>query len=124
MTPKEKERYRAVQPMEKAIRNRNLPQTDSIEQLARFWDAHDLTDFDENLEEAVEPVFVKPNVASLRVDFQPEEVQLLKGIAQSKGIEATTLPRQWILERLEKSATAGAEKPGERLPPQPRKAPR
>ena len=34
-----------------------LPQTDSIQELARFWDAHDLTGFEDELEE------VNPNVA-------------------------------------------------------------
>ena len=34
-----------------------IPETDSVEELARFWDAHDLTDFEEELEEVEEPVF-------------------------------------------------------------------
>jgi len=33
------------------------PEIDSVEELARFWDTHDLTDFDEDLEEAEERVF-------------------------------------------------------------------
>ncbi len=33
-----------------------LPQTDSIQELAQFWDTHDLTDFEEQLEEVTEPV--------------------------------------------------------------------
>lgn len=28
-----------------------LPQIDSIEELAQFWDTHDLTEFEEELEE-------------------------------------------------------------------------
>ncbi len=32
-------------------------QTDSINELARFWDTHDLTDFEEELMEVAEPVF-------------------------------------------------------------------
>ena len=34
-----------------------LPEIDSIEELAVFWDTHDLTDFEEELEEISEPVF-------------------------------------------------------------------
>ena len=37
-----------------------LPETDSIEELARFWDSHDLTDFEDQLEEVSEPVFERP----------------------------------------------------------------
>jgi hypothetical protein len=29
-----------------------IPQTDSIQELAQFWDTHDLTDFEEQLKDA------------------------------------------------------------------------
>ncbi len=34
-----------------------IPQTDSIRELAEFWDTHDLTDLEAELEEVTEPVF-------------------------------------------------------------------
>ena len=34
---------------------RKLPRTDSIQELAKFWDRHDLTDFQDELEEIAEP---------------------------------------------------------------------
>jgi hypothetical protein len=34
-----------------------LPQTDSIQEFAKFWDDHDLTEFEAELEEVGEPVF-------------------------------------------------------------------
>jgi hypothetical protein len=34
-----------------------IPNIDSIEELAAFWDTHDLTDFEDELEEVGEPVF-------------------------------------------------------------------
>jgi hypothetical protein len=34
-----------------------IPMTDSIEELAQFWDTHDLTDFEDKLEEVKESVF-------------------------------------------------------------------
>jgi hypothetical protein len=34
-----------------------LPDTDSIQDLARFWDSHEVTAFDSELEEVAEPVF-------------------------------------------------------------------
>ena len=36
-----------------------LPAIDSIQELAEFWDTHDLTDFEGELEEIPEPVFVR-----------------------------------------------------------------
>ncbi len=101
------ERERAIQPMEKTIRRQRLPNTDSIEELAKFWDSHDLTDFEEDLEEVSEPVFARTKGTSLRIELQPTEAQCLKKIARSKGIKDTTLLRQWILERLHESSSTG-----------------
>jgi hypothetical protein len=89
--------------MEKTIIRRKLPNTDSIEELARFWDTHDLTDFEEDLEEVVAPVFVRPKGTSLSFDLQPAEAQLLTKIARSKGVKETSVVRQWVIERLRQS---------------------
>jgi hypothetical protein len=43
--------------MEEPMNTAKIPQTDSIEELARFWDTHDVTDFEGQLEEVVEPAF-------------------------------------------------------------------
>ena len=39
-----------------------IPETDSIRELAAFWDTHDLTDFQDELEEVSESVFSRPRV--------------------------------------------------------------
>jgi hypothetical protein len=91
---------RAIQPMEKTIKGRRLPDTDSVEELAGFWDHHDLTDFQPDLGEVSEPVFVRAKGASASIELRPAEAQHLKRIARSKGVSETTVLRQWILERL------------------------
>lgn len=93
--------------MEKTIKRQRLPNSNSIEELARFWDTHDLTDFEKDLEEAGEPVFVRAKGTSLSIDLQPTEAQRLKKIARSKGVKETTVLRRWILERLRESSRAG-----------------
>lgn len=37
-----------------------IPETDSIEALAEFWDTHDVTDLEDDLEEVEARVFVRP----------------------------------------------------------------
>ena len=86
--------------MEKSIRRQKLPNTDSIQELAAFWDTHDLTNFEHALEEARDPVFVRSKGASLSVDLPRREIQRVKRIAKSKGIKENTLLREWILEKL------------------------
>lgn len=91
--------------MEKTVRKTRLPHTDSIEELARFWDTRDLTDFEEDLEEADEPVFVRSKGASLSIDLRPTEAQHLTRIARSKGVTEAAVLRQWIVERLHNASS-------------------
>lgn len=93
--------------MEKTIETLRLPNTDSIEELVRFWDTHDLTDFEEDLEEVTRPVFVRAGGTSLSVDLAPAEARHLTEIARSKGVQESTVLRQWILERLQESSPTG-----------------
>jgi hypothetical protein len=44
-----------------------IPQTDSIDALARFWDEHDLTDFEAELLEVTDPVFERGNEATVKI---------------------------------------------------------
>ncbi len=37
------------------MKPKKIPQTDSTRELAEFWDTHDLTDFEDELEEVHEP---------------------------------------------------------------------
>ena len=75
-----------------------IPQTDSIEELARFWDHHDLTDFKDELEEVSEPVFERETV--VKVPLPLKEAETIKELAQAKGLHDVDLVRQWILERV------------------------
>ena len=44
-----------------------IPQTDSIEELAQFWDSHSVTDFEDQLEEVTEPVFDRESLLTIYV---------------------------------------------------------
>jgi predicted DNA binding CopG/RHH family protein len=82
--------------------NQKIPKTDSIEELARFWDVHDLTDFEDQLEEVTEPVFQR-KMEAISVPLNPQEVEAVKRIAESAGVEYSALIRGWVLEKLHSS---------------------
>ena len=82
------------------MKPQKLPQTDSIRELAQFWDTHDLTDFEEQLEEVTEPVFERPAGTELTIHFRPQEAETIKRIAESKGVVQEALLREWVLEKL------------------------
>ena len=75
-----------------------LPQTDSIQELAQFWDTHDLTDFEEQLEEVTEPVFERRTVIPL--NLESAEAEAVKKLAEAKGIADAELIRGWVREKI------------------------
>jgi predicted DNA binding CopG/RHH family protein len=88
--------------VEEKMNRLKIPETDSIQELARFWDMHDLTDFDDQLEEVPEPVFER-KMEPVLVPLQPQEVEAVKRIAESEGVEYVALIRGWVLEKLHTS---------------------
>ena len=79
-----------------------IPEIDSIEELARFWDTHDLTDYEDQLEEVSEPVFQR-EAETVAEPLQPQEVQAVRRIAESQGVDYVTLIQGWVLEKLHSS---------------------
>ena len=82
------------------MKTQKLPQTDSIRELAKFWDTHDLTDFEEQLEEVAKPVFERLVDTELKIYLHPQEAETVKRIAESKGVVQEALIREWVLEKL------------------------
>ncbi|MEN6336837.1 MAG: CopG family antitoxin [Phycisphaerales bacterium] len=80
-----------------------IPKTDSIEELSRFWDTHDLTDFEGELEEVEEPVFGRDDQDIVRIRLLPEQAQAVRRIARAKGMDEAELVREWVKEKLRAS---------------------
>jgi hypothetical protein len=66
------------------MKTQALAQIDSIRELAQFWDTHDLTDFEDELEEVSEPVF-SPRTA-IRLDLDSTEADAVRKLAEAKGV--------------------------------------
>jgi len=75
-----------------------IPQTDSIQELARFWDTHDLTEFEDQLREVGEPVFDRQSV--VEIPLPPQDVEAVKKLAENKGVGYTELIRSWVMEKV------------------------
>jgi len=80
------------------MKTQHLPKTDSIQELAQFWDTHDLTDFEDELEEVVEPVFEPATVIAL--NLESDEAEAVRSIAEAKGIADSELIRGWVREKI------------------------
>jgi predicted DNA binding CopG/RHH family protein len=88
--------------MEESMSPDKIPQTDSIRELAQFWDTHDLADFEDQLEEVAEPVFEREKV--LRIRLPDEDVETVESMARSRGLDPADLIRRWIREKLNTSS--------------------
>jgi CopG antitoxin of type II toxin-antitoxin system len=84
--------------MEKAIKKSRIPQSDSIQELAEFWDTHDSTDFEDELEEVTEPVFVRRG--PIQVHLGSDEAQAVEQIARAEGVSPEEVVRAWVLQEL------------------------
>ena len=84
--------------MEEQMSTNKIPQTDSIQELARFWDTHDLSDFENELEEVSDPVFERGTKVSIQL--RQEHLEAIKQLAKARGLDYGELIRQWVLEQI------------------------
>ncbi len=80
------------------MKKAELPKTDSIRELADFWDSHDVTDFEEALEEVTEPIFERG--VTVNVPLESHQVQAVEQMAHAKGVSREDLIRAWVLQKL------------------------
>lgn len=81
-----------------------IPKFKSYEDEARFWDTHEFTEFEDELED-VDIVFElnKPRTESLVLRIQKNIKEKLEKVARSKGLNISTLARMWLMEKLSHS---------------------
>jgi len=84
--------------MEGTMKTQHLPKTDSIQELAQFWDTHDLTDFEDELEEVTDRVFEPSTVIPL--NLESDEAKAVRRIAEAEGIADAELIRGWVREKI------------------------
>ena len=87
------------------MKKNNLPKTDSIQSLAAFWDTHDLTDFEGDLEDVAKPVFVRgTRIAEIKIPLKSREARAVERMAQAKGLSREELVRGWVLKQIARSS--------------------
>jgi len=63
-----------------------IPEFKTIEDMARFWDNHDITDFEDQL---------------IDVKLDSEQYEKLKKIAHQKKLNTLSLVSQWVTRQIE-----------------------
>ena len=89
------------------MKSRKLPHIDSIEELARFWDTHDLTEFEDEFEVVSDVRFVRAGARAAKraitVRLEEDTLAALTREARKTGVGPSTLARMWIREHLGRS---------------------
>ena len=62
----------------------NIPEFKTIDEMAGFWDNHDITDFEDQLIEVKGPIFEKMKNGIISVKLDSEQYEKLKKIANQK----------------------------------------
>lgn len=79
-----------------------IPKFKTLEEEAKFWDTHSITDFEDELEE-IELVFdlQRPKEKTLVLRLQKKIKARLGKVARNQGIGISALARMWILQKLQ-----------------------
>ncbi len=80
-----------------------IPQTDSVKDLAEFWDSRDVTEFEDELEEVSHSVFDRGDRTIVRLRLDSEQAAAVHRLAQSKGVGDAELLTAWVAEKLRTS---------------------
>lgn len=77
----------------------SIPEFDSREAEAEFWDTHDITDYLAELK-PVEVRFAKKLSEAMTLQLDTQTAAEIRAIAKERGVGPATLMRTWILEQL------------------------
>ncbi len=89
-----------------------VPVFRTAEEEAAFWETHDTTDY--ALEEVTEPLALSPALSAQIVArwkqrknctfrLTPTQAQMVRQIAQKKGVDPQRLVRQWVQQGIQKA---------------------
>ena len=79
--------------------NQPLPEFQSRQEVAEFWDTHDFTDYMDEFK-PVKVGFAKNLFQSISMRLDPKTLTETRSRANDNGIGPITLARMWILEQL------------------------
>jgi CopG antitoxin of type II toxin-antitoxin system len=94
-----------------------IPEFDSLEEEAEFWDTHSTTEFEDEWEPV--EVAIAPEVRShfiVEIEFDRPTWYRLRDHARARGLRLSELAREWVLEGF---ARAGGELDGAAPPAVP-----
>lgn len=78
-----------------------IPDFSTFEEMAAFWDTHDLTEFEDQLVEVTDPIFKNLSSRIITVMLDDEHYKILKSLAEQRQRNTTALVHEWLNTLLE-----------------------
>jgi predicted DNA binding CopG/RHH family protein len=81
-----------------------IPKFKTYEEEANFWDTHEFTEFEDELED-VEIIFElnKPRDETVILRVQKDIKDKIEKVARNRGLNLSTLARMWLMEKLQEN---------------------
>ena len=87
--------------MEKEMK---IPKFKNLEEMVKFWDNHDITDFENQLIEVKEPIFEKMESRIISLMLGSDQYDKLKKIADQKKLNTISLVNEWVTKQIEQES--------------------
>lgn len=91
-----------IQQQNKQRKKNRIPDFKNRQELAKFWDTHDIADYLDELKPVkIKFELEKPRDEAIVVRVQSGIKQQLERVAKRKGLNISSLARMWLLEKLQ-----------------------
>jgi hypothetical protein len=77
-----------------------IPEFDTLEDIANFWDTHSTADYDDMTHEVHFEVALREPHAAQTIMLVPELEQVITTLAQARGVSVETLINVWLTEKV------------------------
>jgi len=78
-----------------------IPEFQALEEMANFWDTHDVTDFENEMQEVHEPIFDGMNNNIISLALTSDYYAKLKNIAELRKLNIISLVNKWIVDNID-----------------------
>ena len=89
------------------MNTKNIPQFKSIQEEAKFWDTHNITDYWDDMEKVdLEFIPLQKKEDSVTIRLEPMLKKRLEQVAKKSRVSLSTIARLWLIDRLRNEQTA------------------
>ena len=85
------------------MKNKKLPKFYTLQQEARFWETHNITDYWDDMEPVkLEFIPLKKKEETITIRLEPELKKRIEQIANQNRLTLSTIVRLWLIDKLKK----------------------